>query len=162
MKRAWVLIIAGLFTDSSLEAVRNTACGTTETKVIEAQARCMDKGGVSIGENIEGDATYSCLLNKDVQNRCGPDGSLTRLRAYQDWLKKLKEFESTCVTGGGTFAFGDPYFTEPSSESYCRQAEPEITSNMFEDTVCNFKSACPPVKVACEYSCSETPVAALY
>jgi hypothetical protein len=137
-------------------AAAQSRCGSMKSETIEAQAKCVDQGGVSVGGE-EGDVsnTFSCLESKAVQNRCGPDGNLTRLRAFQTWLKKVKSFEASCTAQGGQFAYADPNFMEPTNETFCDQAVPETSSNMFEDSLCNFHSRCPAVKVICEPACSE-------
>ncbi len=162
MWKLWVLVAVISFLGAPSQAARDASCGTNQTKVIEARAQCVDKGGISIGAESEGDPRLACLESKTVQSRCGQDGSLARLRAFQRWLKQVKEFEALCSSGGGSFSYEDPHFVEPSNESYCRQAVPRASSNMFEETLCNFESACPPVKVSCEHACSETPVASLF
>ncbi len=146
------LLVAGI-----LRAERQ--CGPSQSKVIDSEVRCVDQGGISIGIGDEEGAKVACMQSKVVQNRCGPDGRLTRLRAYTVWLDKLSQFERTCNASGGTFAYQDPTFVEPVDESYCLQAIPEVGSNMFEEPLCNFRSICPPVTVLCETSCTGRAVA---
>src|SRR5438477_12845965 len=83
-------------------------CTPDQTGVIEAEARCVDEGGISIGLGDEDGAKVACMASKAVQNRCGPDGRLTRLHAYTNWYNHLKKFESSCTGSGGTFAFQNP------------------------------------------------------
>ena len=119
----------------------------------------MDEGGISIGMGDEEGAKVACMESKAVQNLCGPDGRLTRLHAYESWMKTVKNFEDTCALHGGTFAYQDPNFVEPGDESFCRQAVPEVGSSMFEEPLCNFRSACPAVTVVCERTCPEPSIA---
>src|SRR5438552_10797197 len=72
-------------------------CGQDQSAVIEAEARCVPQGGISIGVGNEEGATVACLASKEVQGRCGPDGQITRLHAYMAWFNKLKKFESSCT-----------------------------------------------------------------
>ncbi len=137
-------------------------CVPTQSKMIGSEVRCVDQGGISIGIGDEEGAKVACMQSKVVQNRCGPDGSITRLHAYTVWLDKLKQFERSCTAAGGTFAYQDPAFVEPQDESYCLQAIPEVGSNMFEEPLCNFRSVCPPVTVVCEHTCNEHTLANLY
>ena len=76
-----------------------------------------------------------------MQGLCGPDGRLTRLRAYTAWYNKLKQFQDSCAAQGGTFSYQDPSFAEPQNESYCLQAVPEVGSSMFEEPLCNYRSS---------------------
>ena len=156
MKR-FSLFFGMVLTSGSLWA--GVQCVPDQTKVIETDVRCVDQGGISIGLGDEEGAKVACLESKEVQNRCGPDGRMTRLHAYEAWLKMLKQFENTCTAGGGTFSYQNPTFIEPQDESYCRQAVPEVGTSMFEEPLCNFRSTCPPVTVVCERSCPEPSVA---
>ncbi len=161
--RHLLLIAFGLLVAPGMARASDKMCGSSQREMISAQARCVDQGGVSLGDSVEDDSsTFACLQSKEVQNRCGPDGSLTRLRAFQGWLKKVKAFEEDCTSKGGAFSYEDPHFMEPTSESFCAQAVPEISTNMFEDSLCNFQSACPEVKVRCETTCSGPSFASLY
>lgn len=128
-------------------------CAPPKETVIQSKANCTDTG-VAIGVDTEESSAFACLSSKAVQNRCGPDGSLTRLRAFQTWLKKLHETEVACTSRGGTFTYEDPQFAEPTNESFCSQAIPDVSTNMFEDTLCNFHSSCPEVKVRCDRPCT--------
>ena len=159
MKRLIVLFCAFL-TGSVLRA--EGLCVPSQSAVIEEEARCVDDGGISIGIGEEEGAKVACMASKVVQNRCGPDGSLTRLRAYTTWFNKLKDFETVCAAKGGTFSYQDPAFVEPQDESYCLQAVPEVGSSMFEEPLCNFRSLCPAVTVVCDRPCPERSVARLY
>ena len=122
----------------------------------------MKNDGISIGLSEEEGAKVACMENKTVQGQCGQDGQITRLHAYESWLTSVKKFEDSCTARGGTFSFQDPNFIEPQDETYCQQAVPEVTSNMFEEPLCNFHSTCPSVTVVCERSCPEHSVAALF
>jgi hypothetical protein len=155
MKRSFILW-AALLTPGLVRA--ETACVPNQTQVIQSQARCVDEGGISIGIGDEEGAKVACMESKAVQNRCGPDGSLTRLHAYETWIKMVKNFEDTCTLRGGTFSYQDPTFLEPGDESYCRQAVPEIGTSMFEEPLCNYRSTCPAVTVVCERTCPEPTI----
>jgi len=159
MKRLSIVVCTFL-TAGLLQA--ESQCVPDQTKVIESEVRCVDQGGISIGIGEEEGAAVACLASKEVQNRCGPDGRLTRLRAYTSWFNNLKQFESSCTAQGGTFTYQDPSFLEPQDESYCLQAVPEVGSSMFEEPLCNFRSICPAVTVVCERTCPEHSVAKLY
>jgi len=159
MKRILV-ILAPVFLSSSLWAAGQ--CLPHETAVIDSEARCVDNGGISIGFNGDDGVKVACMEDKHVQGLCGPDGRLTRLRAYSAWYNKLKHFEDSCVGEGGSFSFQDTAFVEPQNESYCLQAVPEVGSSMFEEPLCNYRSVCPAVTVSCERPCSEPSVARLY
>jgi hypothetical protein len=137
-------------------------CLPHEAMVIDAEAHCVDGGGINIGFNGDDGVKVACMEDRQVRSLCGPDGRLTRLRAYSEWYNKLKHFQDSCAGEGGTFAFLDANFVEPQNESYCLQAAPEIGSNMFEEPLCNYRSVCPAVTVTCERPCSEPSVASLY
>jgi hypothetical protein len=159
MKRLSLMICAFL-TAGILRA--ENQCVPDQTQVIESEVRCVDQGGINIGAGDADGAKGACMANKEVQNRCGPDGRLTRLRAYTTWFNKLKQFEDVCAADGGTFSYQDPNFVEPQDESYCLQAVPEVGSTMFEEPLCNFRSLCPAVTVVCERTCPEHTVSRLY
>jgi len=159
MKKVFLSLAAMLFTGALWAAER---CEPKGSAVIDAQARCVDQGGISIGIADEEGAKVACMASKEVQGRCGPDGRLTRLHAYTLWFNKLKQFENRCAAEGGTFAYEDPNFAEPQDESFCLQAVPEVGSTMFEEPLCNFRSICPAVTVVCEKPCSEHTVAQLF
>jgi hypothetical protein len=130
-------------------------CVPHQTTAIEAEARCSPQEGISINVDPGNGTVADCLRDKHVQTICGPDGRLTRLRAYTAWLNQLKRFEDQCALEGGAFSFEDTDFAEPANESFCPPAVVEITSNMFEETLCNYRSVCPPVKVVCDRPCPE-------
>jgi len=159
MKRL-LLILAPIFLASSVWATGQ--CLPHETRVIDSEARCVDNGGIDIGFNGDDGMKVACMENKQVRGLCGPDGSLTRLRAYSDWFNKLKQFQDSCAGQGGTFAFQDAAFIEPQNEAYCLQAVPEVGASMFEEPLCNYRSVCPAVTVVCERPCHEPSVARLY
>lgn len=156
--RRFSLLLLGTLAASAPLVAQDKFCAPPQVTVIDAKATC-DPNGISIGGDAEDSSTFACLASKTVQNRCGPDGQLTRLRAYQLWLKRLKAAESACASHGGTFSFSDRGFVEPDNEAFCAQAVPEVGSNMFEDVLCNFHSECPTVKVQCEKSCAGGPLA---
>jgi hypothetical protein len=156
MKKIFLNLAAALITGSLWAA---NQCIPRESSVIDSEVRCVPQGGINIGIGDDDGATAACMASKEVQGRCGPDGSLTRLHAYAMWFNKLKQFESSCSSQGGVFSYQDPNFTEPQDESYCLQAIPEVGSNMFEEPLCNFRSICPAVTVVCDKPCSEHTVA---
>ena len=120
----------------------------------------MDSGGIDIGYYSEDGIKVACMKDKEVQGMCGPDGSLTRLHAYAAWMTKLKQFQDSCSDSGGNFAYQDAAFQEPQDESFCLQAQPEVGANMFEDSLCNYRSVCPAVTVVCNFPCrSSAPIA---
>jgi hypothetical protein len=137
-------------------------CVSHETKVIDSEARCVDSGGISIGFTEDEGIKVACMQDPQVRGRCGPDGSLTRLRAYSSWFNKLKQFQDSCASEGGTFAYQDARFAEPTNESFCLQAVPEVGSSMFEEPLCNYRSVCPAVAVTCDRPCADHTFARLY
>jgi hypothetical protein len=155
-----LLILASTLLSSSLWG--SIQCLPHEATVIDSEARCIEGGGINIGYNGDDGMKVACMESKQVQGLCGPDGQLTRLRAYAQWFTKLKHFQDTCSTEGGTFSFQDKNFVEPPNENYCLQAVPEVGSNMFEEPLCNYRSVCPAVTVTCERPCAEPSVASLY
>ena len=157
--RRYLALFCALLTPSLLRA--EGRCAPEQMKVIESEVRCVDEGGISIGLGEEEGAKVACMASREVQNRCGPDGRLTRLHAYTVWFDHLKQFEQTCAQSGGTFSFKDPNFVEPQDESYCLQAIPEVSSSMFEEPLCNFRSLCPAVTVVCDRLCAEHSLARL-
>jgi len=158
MRRFSLILIALL---PAIPVWADGQCVPPQSMVIDAEVHCAPKG-ISIGLGDEEGAKVSCMANKEVQGRCGPDGQITRLHAYTLWFNKVKEFERSCTSQGGTFSYKDPNFIEPSDESYCQQAIPEVSANMFEEPLCNFRSACPGVTVVCERPCAEHSIARLY
>ena len=159
MKRLYLILVLPLIAGPLYAAGQ---CMAHESVVIDSEARCVDQGGINIGISEEDGAKVACMANKEVQGRCGPDGRLTRLHAYTVWFNKMKQFEASCSSEGGTFSYLDPNFVEPADESYCLQAIPEIGSSMFEEPLCNFRSVCPAVTVVCERPCPEHSVAKLF
>jgi hypothetical protein len=148
---AWCLLVAPSWAERQ--------CAANESKVIDAEVRCVDQGGISIGMAEDEGIKVACMANKEVQGRCGPDGRLTRLHAYTVWFNKLKDFENSCAAQGGAFSFQDPNFIEPADESFCLQSIPEVGSNMFEEPLCNYRSVCPAVTVHCDRMCPDHTVA---
>jgi hypothetical protein len=136
-------------------------CVPHETHVIDSEARCVDNGGISIGFTGDDGVKVACMEDKQVRGLCGPDGRITRLRAYTAWFNKLKQFQDSCAAQGGTFSYQDASFAEPQNESYCLQAVPEVGASMFEEPLCNYRSVCPAVTVACDRPCSEHSLAKL-
>ncbi len=155
------LIVAALLVTGPLWGAEQ--CVPHETSVIDSEVRCVNDGGISIGEDAEeAGAKVACMQAQKVKTLCGADGQITRIRAYGEWFGKLKRFQDECAAEGGTFAFQDPTFVEPHNESYCLQAVPEIGSSMFEEPLCNYRSLCPAVAVTCERTCSEATIARLF
>jgi hypothetical protein len=139
-------------------AYRQTASGQClpdEKALIESEVRCFSGAGLDIGYLADDGLKVACMENKQVQSACGPDGRLTRLHAYSAWFTNLKQFEAKCNESGGVFAYGDPNFSEPQNESFCLQAQPEVGTNMFEGSLCNYRSICPSVAVVCEHPCGD-------
>lgn len=145
------LLLSSLLPQSFLWA--GGSCRAPENAVIDSEVRCVESGGINIGAGSEDGIKVACMESKQVQSQCGPDGRLTRLRAFTTWFNKLKQFEGECLSSGGSFSFHDPKFTEPQNESFCLQAQPEVGSNMFEEPLCNYRSVCPAITVTCEYAC---------
>jgi hypothetical protein len=151
MKKSILILAAGFLTTSLWSA---DLCVPEQTSVIDAEVHCIKDGGISIAKDSEEDGiTVSCMEDSKVKQLCGPDGRITRLRAYTEWFGKLKQFEDQCAADGGTFAYQDPTFSEPKNESFCLQAVPEVNASMFEEPLCNYRSICPAVAVVCERSC---------
>jgi len=159
MKKGFIVLALILVTGPLWAAGQ---CVAHETTVIDSEARCVDNGGISIGFSGDDGVKVACMEDRHVRGLCGPDGSLTRLRAYTAWFNKLKQFQDSCAAQGGTFYYQDPSFAEPQNESYCLQAVPELGSSMFEEPLCNYRSLCPAVTVVCDRPCSEHSVARLY
>jgi hypothetical protein len=160
MKRFALLLVAGWM---SCPSWGQEQCLPHETSVIDEEAHCVDSAGISIADTPDDSGLkVACMRDQKVKSLCGADGQITRLHAYSQWFKKLQQFEDHCAADGGTFGFQDPTFAEPKNESYCLQAVPEVSSNMFEEPLCNYRSLCPAVTVICERTCSEHIVAKLY
>jgi len=130
-------------------------CGSRDSAVIDAEAHCVENGGIDIGFFADSGAKVACMENKQVQTQCGAQGRLTRMRAYSLWLGKLRQFEAACIGKNGTFSFDDPNFVEPQNENFCLPAQPEVSSNMFEEPLCNYRSLCPAATVTCRYACGD-------
>jgi hypothetical protein len=159
MKR-FIALFLPLLTTGALWAAGS--CAPSESTSISSEARCVKDGGISIALADEEGAKVACMASKEVQGRCGPDGRITRLHAYTEWFNKLKEFEDRCAAEGGTFSYQNPNFIEPADESFCSQAVPEVGSNMFEESLCNYRSFCPEVTVVCERSCNDRASSKLF
>jgi len=159
MKQVLILLAIVLVTGPLWAAGR---CAALESSVIDSEARCVDNGGISIGFTGDDGAKVACMEDRQVRSLCGPDGRITRLRAYTTWFNKLKQFQDSCAAQGGSFSYQDPSFVEPQDESYCLQAVPEVGSSMFEEPLCNYRSLCPAVTVVCDRACSDHSVARLY
>ena len=153
MKKVILLGLVSLFAAPRFARAAADQCVPEETAVIDSEAHCVDNGGIDIGESDSEGIKVACLESKRVQNTCGPDGRLTRLHAYTLWFNKLQAFQAHCMNEGGTFSYDDNAFVEPHDESFCLQAQPEISSNMFEEPLCNYRSLCPAIKVVCSVDC---------
>lgn len=160
MKRSVLILAFGLAgaPAGSLFAQKSAppaSCVPEDKTVIESEVLCFKNGGLDIGYDAQDGVKAACMTDKRVQRVCGPDGRLTRLQAYRLWFDRLKRFEADCLANGGAFAYDDPAFSEPQDDSFCLQAQPEVGSNMFESSLCNYRSACPSVAVTCRYSCDD-------
>lgn len=151
--RALPLLIALLIPASS--ALQAGQCKPTTTDMIDAEVRCTP-AGINIGYYGDSGAKVACMESPEVRRVCGNDGRITRLRAYTTWYNRLKQFEAACMTQGGVFNFQDPNFSEPTNESFCLPAQPEVGGNMFEEPMCNYRSLCPAVTVVCEFPCGRS------
>jgi hypothetical protein len=142
--------IAGLFfMNTAPRACAAQDSCQQQTALLESESRCADNDGIP---TTSGGGKVGCFADPAVLNACGPEGRLTRLHAWSEWLRKLKDFQSQCAVKGGEFAFADPNFTEPSDESFCLAARPEVGNSFFEEPTCNFRSLCPAVQVVCQLS----------
>jgi len=124
-----------------------------DMRVINTETRCFPSKGIDIGYMGDEGVKVACLRDKRVQSTCGPDGRLTRLQAYREWLAQVQQFQNVCTSKGGSFSYQDPTFVEPHDESFCLQAQVEVGSSMFEDPLCNVRSMCPAVTVVCQHPC---------
>jgi hypothetical protein len=157
MKPSWRLI--GLVASFSLAT--SYAWGSAalcversqESAVVTSEGRCVEGGGINIVDGSAESATLSCVTDNQVRNACGQDGQLARIHAFQHWLQGVKQFEDRCAAEGGTFAYANENFREPHQESFCSTPQPQTSSSMFEETLCNYRSACPPVEVVCRRTC---------
>ena len=125
---------------------------------VESQSLCFADQGIPL---TVGNGKAGCFAEPGVQHACGPDGRLTRLHAWADWLRELRNFQDHCAEQHGDFAFADPQFTEPADENFCLPAQPELGSSFFEEPTCNFRSICPTVQVVCHMPCHDYNSASL-
>lgn len=129
-------------------------CLTDQITTIQSRVSCAASPGIALfaakGEASEDEGWDNGL----VQSACGPHGQITRLYAWKNWLRQLKEFEDQCDANGGEFSFADPGFKEPQNESFCYPAQLQKGFTAFEDPAVNVIAACPPQKVRCSYSCN--------
>ncbi len=159
MKKTPLIVAVAFFTGPLWGAEQ---CVPHETSVIDAEVRCVKNGGISINNDTEETgAKVACMQDQKVKSLCGADGQITRIRAYNEWFGKLKQFQDECTGEGGTFAYQDPAFVEPHNENYCLQSVPEVGNGMFEEPLCNYRSLCPAVAVTCERPCAGTTIALL-
>ena len=100
----------------------------------------------------------ACATDAQVKHICGDDGGLARTHAYSKWINALNRFQDSCRQNGGTFAYSDPDFADPVDESFCSPPRLLAKSSYLEDTLCNYISVCPGVKVSCHYDCNEFPL----
>ncbi len=131
----------------------SSSCQADQAVVINSESSCFPSGGIDIDYYGDDGIKVACMQDKRVQSACGPDGRVTRLQAYRQWLSRVDQFQRSCTGKGGTFAYQDPNFVEPQSENFCLQAQPVVSSNMFEEQLCNFHSLCPDVTVLCQLPC---------
>lgn len=151
--RWYLLAIAVVWLLPLLVMGASSSCVPEEKSVIDAEARCFEDGGMDIGFMGDEGFKVACLRDARVKSVCGPDGRVTRLNAYREWFARLKQAENACSARGGRFLYEDPNFTEPTDESFCMQAQPEVGSTMFESATCNFRAVCPSITVVCEFKC---------
>jgi hypothetical protein len=150
--KPWLLIVPALLTGT---AFADSVCRPEQEAVIDSETRCFGQGGISINFTGETGIKTACMSDSRVRAACGADGQGTRQQAFGQWLNRLKEFEQQCAANGGEFSFKDPQFTEPTDQSYCLQAQPEIGESMFEEPLCNYRSICPAVTVVCLPACGD-------
>ncbi len=159
----WAILMGGLaWVGAALPLRAGALCGPEQKTVVESEVKCFPSGGVDIGYMSDEGVKVACMQDQRVKSVCGPDGQVTRLQAYRAWYSKLSEATAACHAKGGNIAFADPRFVEPTDETYCMQAQPEVGSNMFEGSLCNYRAVCPAITVVCEFSCRGTPDVTAY
>lgn len=153
MKRTLIAVAVGMLLGLGSVARASDQCRPPEQVMIDTEARCFPAGGLAIDYFGEEGGKVACMQNKEVTRVCGPDGRVTRLRAFTLWYNKVKQYEASCNAKGGVFNYQDANFVEPTNESYCLQAQPEVGSNMFEEPLCNYRAMCPSTPVVCSFPC---------
>jgi hypothetical protein len=149
-RAVWAALVVTCSTGSQgAAAPLNAPRREDPTLMIRSEARCINSRGIPIKEVPDSQVKVACLRDPQVQKFCNQDGQHARLQAFRDWERQLIEFKDRCASVGGVFSFGMPGFEEPSDESFCSLAQPEISYNSFETPLCNFVSRCPPVPVTC-------------
>jgi hypothetical protein len=125
------------------------AVGGSEGLTVAAEAHCVASRGIPISEVPDNQVKVACLKDHTVQMACNPDGSHARVEAFRQWTAQMMDFKERCSSVGGSFAYADPNFKEPSDSSFCSLAQPEVQYSEFETPMCNFVSRCPGVAVIC-------------
>ena len=125
-----------------------------EFATLSSEGHCLEGQGIPVVDAMVESASLACVVDPQVRSTCGADGQLARVHAFKNWLNNARNFENHCAATGGTFAYSNPNFREPSQESFCNAPHPETSSSMFEETYCNYKSACPAAEVVCRHTCA--------
>ena len=149
-----VLLFLCLLTAASdpIGSAPTTTCRPQQQSLIDAETHCTP-AGIDIDYFHEHGIKVACLEDARVQRLCGLDGELTREKAFDLWQSRLQIFMSSCDNEGGVVAYDQPDFVEPTSSSYCLQAQPEVVVGAFEAQRCNFRSLCPAIIVSCQFFC---------
>lgn len=147
-KASWILFAASPFL-AGIGLADGPSAAAPPALTIAAEARCVDSAGIPIQEVPDNQVKLACLRDKTVQSQCNPDGHHARIQAFRSWTYQLADFRERCASVGGVFSFADPGFQEPSNETFCSAAQPEVRYNPFETPLCNFVSQCPNVAVTC-------------
>ena len=119
--------------------------------VIDGEARCVEKGGISIDYTEDQGIKTACMSSPKVRLLCGSNGQTTRNQAFANWMGKLRAFDRDCVDQGGEMRFKEASFVEPQNGEFCLEAQPDIGASAFEEPLCNYRSMCPAVTVVCSF-----------
>jgi len=65
----------------------------------------VDNGGISIGLGDDEGAKLACIESKQGSEQVWSGRRLTRLRAYQAWIKKFERSLKMPARSDGTFSF---------------------------------------------------------
>ena len=145
-------IILGFLLSVAVRLGWGTVCrGEYHEEINVKNVLCSD-AGVPLATMSDEKTSVACLTDENVKIVCGPDGRLTRLKAFSMVLQRIREFQDRCEGDGGTFSYSDPGFKEPTDESFCPPSRPYAKEGYLEQTLCNFRGSCGPVKVTCECS----------
>src|ERR1017187_3139884 len=139
-----------------IRSAPTTTCRPEQQSVIDAETHCTP-AGIDIDYFHEHGIKVACLEDARVQRLCGLDGELTREKAFELWQSRLQNVVSTCDREGGRVAYDQPNFVDPTSSSYCLQAQPEVVVGAFEAERCNFRSLCPAIIASCQFPCFPGP-----